>query len=40
MRIKANNTSYDKELKNQDFETWVERHQEISKLHDGVEKSA
>ena len=40
MRIAANNTSYDMELKKQDFETQVERHEEISKLEEGVEKSA
>jgi hypothetical protein len=28
------------ELKNQDFETQVERHDEISKFEEGVEKSA
>ena len=33
MRIEANNTSYDMELKNQDFETQVQR-------QEGVEKSA
>ena len=27
------------ELKNQDFETQVERHEEIPKLEDGVEKT-
>ena len=40
MRIEANNTSYDMELENQDFETQVARHKEISKLEEGVEKSA
>ena len=40
MRIEANNTSYDMELENQDFETQVETHEEISKLGEGVEKSA
>ena len=40
MRIEANNTSYDMELKNQDFETEVERHKEISKFEEGVEESA
>ena len=40
MRIEANNASYDMELKNQDFETQVERHEEIGKLEQGVEKSA
>ena len=40
MRIEANNASYDIELKNQDFETQVERHEEISKFEEGLEKSA
>jgi hypothetical protein len=40
MRIEANNASYDMELKNQDVETQVERHDEISKFEEGVEKSA
>ena len=31
MQIEANNASYDMELKNQDFETQVERHDKISK---------
>ena len=31
MRIEANKASYDMELKNQDFETQVERHDEINK---------
>ena len=39
MRIEANKASYDRELKNQDFETQVERHTEISKFDDGHEKS-
>ena len=39
MRIEANNASYDIELKNQDFETQVERHEEISKFEEGLEKS-
>ena len=39
-RIEAPNTSYNMELENQDFETQVERHEEISKLEEGVEKSA
>ena len=38
MRIEANKDSYDIELKNQDFETQVERHEEISKFEEGVEK--
>ena len=40
MRIEANNTSYDMELENQDFETQVERHEEITKSEEGIEKSA
>ena len=40
MRIEAPNNSYDMQLKNRDFETQVERHEEISKLEKGVEKSA
>ena len=40
MRIEAKNASYDLKLKNQDFETHVERHEEITKLDEGVEKSA
>ena len=36
MRIEANNASYDMELKNQDFETQVEKHDEISKIEEGV----
>ena len=39
MRIEANNASYDIELKNRDFETQVERHEEISKLEEVLEKS-
>ena len=39
MCIEANNASYDIELKNQDFETQVERHDEISKFEEAVEKS-
>ena len=39
MRIKANNVSYDIELKNQDFETQVERNEEISKFEEVVDKS-
>ena len=37
MRIEANNTSYDMELKNQDFKTQVERHEEISKFEEGLD---
>ena len=40
IRIEANKASYDIELKNQGFETQVERHEEITKLEEGVEKSA
>ena len=36
MRIESNNASYDMEFKNQYFETQVERHDEISKLEEGV----
>ena len=39
MRFEANNASYDMELKNHDFETQVERHEEISKFEEVVEKS-
>ena len=39
MRIEGSNASYDRELKNQDFETHVERHEEISMFEEGVEKS-
>ena len=39
MRIEANNASYDMVLKNQDFETQVERYEEISNLEEGVERS-
>ena len=40
MRIEARNANYDMELKNQDFETQVERHEEMSKFEELVEKSA
>ena len=39
MRIEANNASFDIELKNQDFETQVVRHEENSKFEEGLEKS-
>ena len=39
MRIEANNASYDIELQNRDFETQVERHEEIRIFEEGVEKS-
>ena len=34
MRIEANNASYDMGLKIQDFETQVERHDEITKFEE------
>ena len=34
MQIEANNASYDMELKNQDFETQVERYDEITKFEE------
>jgi hypothetical protein len=37
--IEANYASYDIQLKNQDFETQVERHEEITKFEEGVDKS-
>ena len=39
MRIEGNNANYDMELKNQDFEIQVERHDEITKFEEWVEKS-
>ena len=39
IRLEANNASYYMELKNQDFETQVERYEAISKPEEGVEKS-
>ena len=39
MRIEANNASYDIELKIQEFETQVERHEEITKFEEGLEKT-
>ena len=39
MRIEAYNASSNIELKNQDFETQVERHEEINKFEEGVDKS-
>ena len=38
--IEANNPSSDMKLENQDFETQVERHDDISKFEEEVEKSA
>ena len=40
MRIETNNATYDMELENQDFENQIDRHEEITKFEDGVEKSA
>jgi hypothetical protein len=34
MQIEANNASYDMEFKNQDFETQVEKHDEITKFEE------
>ena len=34
MRIEANNASFDMELRNQDFETQVERHDEINNFEE------
>ena len=39
MRFEANNASYKMKLKIQDFKTQVERHDEISKFEEGVDKS-
>ena len=39
MQIEAKKASYDIKLKNRDFETQVERHEEISIFEEGVEKS-
>ena len=39
LRIEANNASYYMVLKNQDFETQVERYEEITKFEEGVEGS-
>ena len=40
LRIEANKSSYDIELKNHDFETEVERHEEKSYFEEGVDKSS
>ena len=40
MRIEVNNASSDMKLKNQEFETRVERHDDISKFEEVIEKSA
>ena len=39
MRMEADNASYDMELKNQYFESQVERNEEISKFEEGVYNS-
>ena len=39
MRIEGNNASSDMELKNQDFETQIDRLEEITKFKEGVRKS-
>ena len=39
MRIEPNNASYNIELKNQDFETQVQRHEEINQFEEVLEKS-
>ena len=39
MRIEAYNASSNMEFKKQDFETQVERNEEIGKFEEGVEKS-
>ena len=40
MRIEGNESSYDMELKNDDFEIQVDRHEEESKFEEGVDKSS
>ena len=40
MRIEANNSSYNIELKNKHFDTHIERHEEKSNFEEGVDKSA
>ena len=39
MRFEANNATYDMVIKNQDFVTQVERHEELTKVEEVVEKS-
>ena len=39
VRIEANNASYYMELKNQDFETQVQRYEEIRVPEEGAERS-
>ena len=38
LRIEGNESSYDMELKNQEFERQVERHEGKRKFEEGVEK--
>ena len=40
MRIEGNETSHDMELKNHDFETQVDRHEQQTKFEEGVDKSS
>ena len=40
MKIKVNESSYDMELKNQDFEPQVERHEGKCKFEQGVDKTS
>ena len=40
MRIECNESSCDMELKNQDFETQVERKEEKSNFEEGIDKSS
>ena len=40
MRIEGNKSTYYMELKNQDFETQVERKEEKSKFEEGIDKSS
>ena len=39
MRFEDNKATYDMQLKNQNFETQVERHEEITKFEEEVQKS-
>ena len=40
IRIEGNESSYDMDLKNDDFETQVERHEQKNKFQEGVDKSS
>ena len=40
LRIEGNESTYDMELKNQDFETQVERKEEKSNFEEGIDKSS